>query len=841
MSYYIQNFNVNDQSAYLTGVDISVKENKNTEQPVSCISLNKELNDINRHFGKYELKENYLYSFENNTGKFAKNSLWDCVVIKLLPNTTRLFIRNNTNSSIVYFSTEEVTSTYILSNSTGVVPSTAKTAVVNFKKENNSDGYDNLRIYMDTGVAYKTDLYNLLSDYKIYENSEVTTTYMLQNKKGARCIVCYLPQHTHKLDITGVVYNNISFFKDEPFNTANYIDKYSKVTYVHSSYKAKYAVITCYDENNPDGYDNLKIKFIDDLNPCLFDQNARIIYHKYMTVSSETDGYVFDILNSVDGSIYNDILVIQIQNTDIESIQVDGIRAKNYFAFYTHEPSVESFLFYNKPITKDVKCIAYNLRNYEDDYTKISIKIKYNYYNKQTFNSIVRNVPTSKQLLNEQEFLKGYILSSGELIPSPAAKLSNKLFLEHGKTYTGQGLLYYGTKNKIFFVCYNKKDEHIGTYSYVTEIQNEAHHGNCTFTFDSKNDTIHYVRAVVQHASYPYDPNVAQLEEGTEATEVVPYEGYEEIFIDNNISNKKTIKLLSVGNSYSQDAIAYVPYILQNIGIDVNIQIGILMQSSSSLQMHVNNFNNNAAEYYFYFYNNSIAWNNLGKITIQKALDDYNWDIICLQQSSQNAFTWDTYQPHCNNLIDLITSYVKYPVKFMWYQPQARPAISNSGENWSDDVITEHYLNTAEASRRIMEETVCQIIVPVGTAIQNARTIPSIKELGSYKDNSKNTSGFGYLTPNDGVHLQEGLPYQIAAYSFILTLLDYYGFKNHSILGESTRVTEEWAADKAIPSPHGDYIGSTDENCLIAQKCAIMAHKRPYQVTDMIVTGLVTE
>lgn len=298
-------------------------------------------------------------------------------------------------------------------------------------------------------------------------------------------------------------------------------------------------------------------------------------------------------------------------------------------------------------------------------------------------------------------------------------------------------------------------------------------------------------------------------------------------------TSKKIIQLLSIGNSYSQDALAYVPFIMQNMGVDVDILIGILMQSGSSLEMHVDNFEKNANVYTFYLYNGGLSWKNYGERTIQWALDKCKWDIVTLQQSSTTASIWSEYQPWCNKLINDVCGYVDYPVKFIWYQTPTRSAESNGGANWSDDTIYEYFKKTAANSQKILEETLCEEVVPVGTAIQNARSITRIKALGDYAKNPLNTSGFGYLTPNDGVHLQEGLPCQIAAYTFVQVLLDVYGFNDYSIIGETTRVTREWACWKSIPGPHGDYIGSTDENCRIAQECAIMAIEHPFEVTDM--------
>lgn len=306
----------------------------------------------------------------------------------------------------------------------------------------------------------------------------------------------------------------------------------------------------------------------------------------------------------------------------------------------------------------------------------------------------------------------------------------------------------------------------------------------------------------------------------------------------NHRTSKRLVQLLAIGNSYSQDALAYVPFIMQNMGVDVDILIGILMQSSSSLKMHVDNFEKDTAAYTFFLYDGGSSWKNYGHKTIQWALDNCNWDIVTLQQGSNIAvYDWGRYQPWCDKLINYVRGHVDYPVKFVWYQPMARPAKSNAnistGDNWSDAVITEHYENTARSSKRILEETICEYVVPVGTAIQNARSIERIKVLGDYANNPHNTSKMGYLTCNDGVHLQEGLPCQIAAYTFVQVLLDVYGLEQYSIIGETTRVTAEWAAGKSIPGPHGEYIGSTDENCRIAQECAIMAIEHPYEVTDM--------
>ena len=305
--------------------------------------------------------------------------------------------------------------------------------------------------------------------------------------------------------------------------------------------------------------------------------------------------------------------------------------------------------------------------------------------------------------------------------------------------------------------------------------------------------------------------------------------GYDALYLTRYYG--ETINVMLIGNSASDDAMSYVPYIIKNMGIKANVRIGIAMQSSSTLAMHCDNFENETAAYAFRLYDGENGWSSTSNMTLQAILDAYDWNIISLQQASpQNV---NTYQPYLNRLVNFITAYIDYPVKFVWHQTHIYAAQSNGGANRSEETIAAYYAAEVTACQTLMDETVCEYLIPVGTAIQNARTIPTLKALGDYSTNENNTSGIGYLDYYDGVHLQEGLPCQIAAYTWVLSLMDIYGMKEWSINSETIRVTAEWSQGKNFPSPHGSPIASTDANCLIAQKCAIMAVKHPYEVTDM--------
>lgn len=307
-------------------------------------------------------------------------------------------------------------------------------------------------------------------------------------------------------------------------------------------------------------------------------------------------------------------------------------------------------------------------------------------------------------------------------------------------------------------------------------------------------------------------------------------DGYDELRLVFDYRPK--LRVLSIGNSYSQDSLSYVPYILQSLGY-YNVEIGILMLSSSTLQQHVENFDNETAAYTYYKYDGHEEWLSAGASTIQNALVGNKWDVILLQQQSKAAWDYTTYQPYLNQLISRIFGTINYGVKFGWLEVQSRPATGSNLENYSDADISAHFESIAENAEKVISETLCGFCIPVGAAIQNARTIPEIKALGGYAQNANNTSGLGYLNYSDGVHLQEGLPCLIAAYASVCAFLKLMGAEITSIYGDTTRPTDDWLSGKSIPGAHGGSVGVTDDNCRIAQAAAIIANKKPYDVTDI--------
>lgn len=114
-------------------------------------------------------------------------------------------------------------------------------------------------------------------------------------------------------------------------------------------------------------------------------------------------------------------------------------------------------------------------------------------------------------------------------------------------------------------------------------------------------------------------------------------------------NNEKIMKILSIGNSFSQDAQRYLHRIAKADGVNmrtVNLYIG-----GCSLGTHFRNMLSGKEVYELGVNGSSTGfW-----VSIEKALLSQEWDCITLQQASHLSNDYETYQPYLNELV----AYVK--------------------------------------------------------------------------------------------------------------------------------------------------------------------------------------
>ena len=294
-------------------------------------------------------------------------------------------------------------------------------------------------------------------------------------------------------------------------------------------------------------------------------------------------------------------------------------------------------------------------------------------------------------------------------------------------------------------------------------------------------------------------------------------------------SEKRRIRVLFIGNSYTQDNTSYVPFIMKRLAPDIDFTFGISYYSGARIDQYIDFFDNETRVLMYSKINpEDTAWTTWGvntstpgpnQKTIQEILADEPWDIVTVQQGSSYMANWSTFS-NLNGLIDRIISFIRSQgyrhVRLGWLMPQMRKALEESSPSYT-------FAAMIECVQNVVQTTPVSFVSPCGTAIQNARGT-SLDNLG---DN-------GHMTYDTNGHLQEGVPCLTGAFAATIKILELAGYPYLSVLSDNTFPNDTWLSGKNIPLAHGSAVGVTSTNTYLAQKCAIAANKFPYEVTTIV-------
>ena len=106
------------------------------------------------------------------------------------------------------------------------------------------------------------------------------------------------------------------------------------------------------------------------------------------------------------------------------------------------------------------------------------------------------------------------------------------------------------------------------------------------------------------------------------------------------------MKILSIGNSFSDDAQRYLREIAAAEGVEIetlNLCIG-----GCSLETHASHVKDGAKAYFFH-YNGDVE--NPELITLQEGIAMRDWDVVTVQQVSTHSFKEDSFYPYIHQVI----------------------------------------------------------------------------------------------------------------------------------------------------------------------------------------------
>ena len=216
----------------------------------------------------------------------------------------------------------------------------------------------------------------------------------------------------------------------------------------------------------------------------------------------------------------------------------------------------------------------------------------------------------------------------------------------------------------------------------------------------------------------------------------------------------ETLKILFVGNSFSIDTAQHLPDVAISLGVKC-VQVDVLYIGGCSIRRHYQNILNDAKEYEYY-QNSGTEWTITKNVSSKDAIQSNNWDYIAIEHGtidgSRNTDIqyYDVFEPLVAEIRAIAPEKTKIVFNMHWV-----------GESWhthpeivsfNGDTEKMYEIITDIVSNHLVNTKGLDLVIPVGTAIQNART-SRIETLN-----------------RDGYHLSLGTGRYIAALAFLKTL-----------------------------------------------------------------------
>ncbi len=183
-----------------------------------------------------------------------------------------------------------------------------------------------------------------------------------------------------------------------------------------------------------------------------------------------------------------------------------------------------------------------------------------------------------------------------------------------------------------------------------------------------------------------------------------------------------TLRILAIGNSFSQDAVEQYLHELAEAA-KKPIVIGNMYIGGAPLSLHWENARTGKAAYSYRKIDVDGMKSTEDGVSILSVLADEAWDYVSLQQASPLSGQFNSYVAPLSALHQYIDSVTAGSVKHIWHQTWAYASNSTHPgfENYHNDQH-EMYQAIMGASAEAQRLVPIDLLVPCGTAIQNART-----------------------------------------------------------------------------------------------------------------------
>ena len=267
-----------------------------------------------------------------------------------------------------------------------------------------------------------------------------------------------------------------------------------------------------------------------------------------------------------------------------------------------------------------------------------------------------------------------------------------------------------------------------------------------------------------------------------------------------------TLRVLLIGSSWGMDTISRFSEVVRAGGIR-NV-VGDLYHSGVTFKQHAEFAEKSSREYTYTKWVDGKLLTASKEQTALAGLTDEKWDVVILMQGACESGLWQTYQPYMEQFVRWVAkNATNEKVVFALNSTWAKASWSNVWKTYptQQDMID----RSRQSAKNALKATGIDLILPTGTAIDNARH-SGLAKTAQTRDLAR-----------DDVHLDLGIGRYITACTLFEAIVKpIFGL---SVEGNTFR--------DATDTEHNTPI--TDQNAPVAQKCAILAVRNPWSRTPV--------
>ena len=185
------------------------------------------------------------------------------------------------------------------------------------------------------------------------------------------------------------------------------------------------------------------------------------------------------------------------------------------------------------------------------------------------------------------------------------------------------------------------------------------------------------------------------------------------------------LDVLFIGNSFSIDTSAALPSIFNSLRLNT-VSVYVLYKGGCSMRQHYEYFLSDELVYELWQYNSEGEKRLERKTTIREVMRRFPYDVVVFQQYSLESGQYDTYEPYLAKLIQAYQITTTSPrTTFAFNQTWAYSTRHKdlAGRYGSQSGM---WKLICDATRHMKQHSGIDIVIPCGTAVENARRLTSV-------------------------------------------------------------------------------------------------------------------